>query len=194
MKGCLLIVLGAIVGAVALSLFLAFWPVSSKSGYGKTASSPDVEVTIYEPYLNRLADESLDQDLKGKVSATSVDIKPGNKVIVSLETRLSDVDLGTGLLGTVASALEKVKKGAITLRISLRASVAGGKLQFRVEEIRIGKLPVQRRLLVGPLGSVISSMEQQINGEINARLKGASFTPVGIESDEDSLTVYLDGD
>ncbi len=194
MKGCLLIVLGAIVGAVALSLFLAFWPVSSKSGYGKTASSPDVEVTIYEPYLNRLADESLDQDLKGKVSATSVDIKPGNKVIVSLETRLSDVDLGTGLLGTAASALEKVKKGPITLRISLRASVAGGNLQFRVEEIRIGKLPVQRRLLVGPLGSVISSMEQQMNGEINARLKGASFTPVGIESDEDSLTVYLDGD
>ncbi len=193
MKGCLLIVLGAFLGVVALFLFLTLSPASVKRSNGRTTGSPDMKVTLYEPYINRLAVESLNQNLAGKVSAIAVDVRPGSKVIVSMKVDISSADTGTGLLGAVASVLGKVKKGAVDLQVLLKASISGGKLRFRVEEIKIGNLPVQRKLLVGPLGAMVSSVEQRMNGEINARLQETHLTPIGVESDDGSLTVYLKG-
>ncbi len=193
MKSLLLIVVGAIIGAAALFLFLSLSPASSKSGNTKAMGTADVKVTIYEPYLNKLASRAMQQKLTGQVSAMSLDVKPGNTIIVSLKANLSGIDAGSGMLGTMMHMFEKAKKGPITLRLVLRASVAGGQLRFRVEEIKLGKLPVQRKMLVGPLGAMVSSVEQQMNGEVNARLRGTEFTPIGVDSDEGSLTVYFRG-
>jgi len=100
-----LIVLGALLGAVALFLFLTFSPASVKGSNGRVAGSPDMKVTIYEHYINRLATESLGQKLAGKVSAIAVDVRPGSKVAVSMKANISAADMGTGLLGAVASVL-----------------------------------------------------------------------------------------
>ncbi len=188
MKTCLGRLLWMILGAVgAVVLLVALFVVVPSLGnhepsarYSPATShgtQPDVTLTISEAYLNRRVAEVARQAGNSAVTDVVLDLKPGNKVLISLATQVEIVGL----------ALNP------TVDLDIRVGIADGTLSYRLESIKIGKVPIARLLLPGPLKASVEAAEQELARATQEQFNKAHFRPVSVKTTEQSIILELQG-
>ncbi len=183
MKGCLgrlfWMFLGLILGiALLVGVFVL---IPSLKGNETTLSrppspvEPDVTLTISETYLNRKVAEVVHQSAPSAITNVVVDLQPGEKVLVSLSTRVKI--MGVALNPTVV--------------LDIRVAVVDGTLQYRLEDIKVGKVPISRALLPGPIKSAVVATEKELARSTQEQFDKARFRPIEITTTGQALILKL---
>jgi len=191
MKSCLLVLLGIAIGVIGIVILLVAMRPRTQGSGKITAGAPDVEVKVYEPYLNRQLSDVLSHQFSNYVESSSLDVKPHRTILVTIQAKIPK-DLGSkGIVGSILGIVTQVQGGKVTVQLDSSVSVSGGRLSIKVESIKLGRLPVQRSMLAGPLGQMLEAAENEINTQLNSRVEQTGLVPTRVESDEQSLTIYL---
>ena len=183
MKGCLGKFLWMIIGAVGVFVLLTLLfvvipslgkstPVASRSQH---VGEPDVVLTISEAYLNRKVAEVVRERAGSAVTDVRVDLQPGNRALVTLYTTVEIV--GVALNPQVD--------------LDVRVGITDHTLQYRIESIKIAKVPVARSLLPGPLKAGIEAVEEEMMRATREEFGKAHFYPVSVKTTDQSLILGL---
>ncbi len=191
MKGCLLVLIGIAVGVVGIVILLVAMKPRLQTPKKVAPGVPDVEVKVYEPYLNRQLSDVLSRQFSNYVESSSLDVKPHRTILVTIQAKIPKGLGSKGIVGSILGIVSQVQGGKVMVQLDSSVSVSGDRLLVKVESIKLGRLPVQRGMLAGPLGQMLGAAEKEIDSQLNSRIKQTGLVPTGVESDEQSLTIYL---
>ena len=135
----------------------------------------DIEVRVSEDYLSRFA-SLMARERYSSIHDMELDVQPENQaqIRVSAQVYIGDRPF---LLG-------------VAMDTSLAVQAEG--LRLSVDSIRVlGGLDIPVESLPGPLRAIIDDVQVAINSEINQLLLANGLVPVGISTDDRTVTVAL---
>lgn len=186
MKTCLgrllWMLLGVVVGVLLLVGIFVVAPSLGRDEphFPRTVSpartgQPDLTLTISEAYLNRKVAEVSRQAGEGAVTDVTVDLKPGERALVSLSTQIE-------IAGVALNP---------TVDLDIRVAVVDGALVYRLESIKVGRVPIARALLPGPLKAGVEAAEEEMSRATQDQFNKAHFQPIRVTTTEQSLVLEL---
>lgn len=163
MKGCFLLIVGAVFGAVILVMVQAF--VTKPSPLPAAASSnADLIILFRNEFLTRTLKAQLGQVGNGMNF---------DRVVVQ-----GEADQTLVLVGTASTRAVSV---SVPIRITLRPSVSNNRIGIQVVRAELGALTLP--------GQLFSQIEGPINDQINTSLASASYRIVNVSTTVDGLVV-----
>ncbi len=183
MKGCLGKLLWMVIGStgvlvLAVGLFIVIPSLGENQHVAlrsQQSSEPDVVLTISETYLNRKVAEVAKETAGNVVANVSVDLRTGEQVQVSLYTTVK-------IIGVALNP---------KVNLDIRVGVENRTLYYRLESIKIAKVPVARALLPGPLKASVEAVEQEMMRVTREEFGRTHFYPVSVKTTDQALILGL---
>jgi hypothetical protein len=141
------------------------------------AASPragDVTILIQESYLGRMATE-LAREQDPMIGTVLVDVQPAEQV-----------DMTVGLqVKVLAQTLD------LQARLMSAVRIDNGSLRFDLQQIGFSGLDIPLDVLPGSLQATLEKMVADVNDRANAMLTENGLVPLGVTTDDSSITVSL---
>jgi hypothetical protein len=153
MRGCLILIVGMVVGAGAMALA---WP-STPAG-STVPQGADVHVSLGNAYLTRI--------VQARLSSTGI------VSIRGVQVRSAPPDL-------VVRANAGIGPFSAPISVELQPLVVGGDIQVRIIETQVGVVPIPSALTGLVTGSINGSLHHTLG--TNAVVTGVTTTPRGLD-------------
>ena len=154
-----------------LALFLATRPIPVPVE-ATEPSTQDLVVSLDEAYLTRIATVSAESD-DPVIQRVIVDVKPESRMDITIQA----------LVEVIGLEFSPSIQGVGFLEVN------NGQLSFVLQKIQLGGIGVKRSTLPSPLLRSIEEMEASFNEQMNQAFVEGDLTPVGVSSDESSITI-----
>ncbi len=163
MRGCLLLIIGIVIGAVAA---VAAQALITPPPAVPPPSPTDSDMVIL--FRNELFSRALQAEIGQSAAASalqglSVQAQEGQTVVVA----------GTGVVGGTGIKLP--------FRVTLRPSVVQNRVRLQIAQAQVGMLKLP--------GSIFSSIQDTINQEIDQALAGQQYQITGVGTTSDGVVV-----
>jgi hypothetical protein len=177
MKYCILGVLGGVVAsAVVLAAVVAVLVSRPVRGLPQAASPPtgDVTVLIQESYLGRVATE-LAREQEPMIQTVVVDVQPGARVDMTLGLQVTVLGQTLDLQARLINAVQ----------------VEDARLRFDLQKTEFAGLDIPLDSLPQSLSATLQTTITDVNDRANRMLTENGLVPLGVTTDDSSITVSL---
>lgn len=167
------VVLAVLGGAIVLAMF-ATRPLPKPAQPAEPGASGDLVVTVKEGYLSALATKWARSE-EESIQAIVVDVLPGGRVDTILSVRMRMLNMNVGL----------------QMKLTSSVGVEEERLRFSLLNLSFVGMRVPLELLPASLRTRIESMETEMNQRMNSSLLENGLVPIGISTDQTSITVEM---
>jgi len=167
---------GVIATAVLAALAIVVLVSRPVAQLPKAAAAPagDIAVSVQEGYLGTLATQ-LAREQEPMIQQVAVDVRPEARVDMTLGIQVTilgqELDLQVQLVNTVR--------------------VDDARLRFDVQKVEFAGLDIPLDLLPQSLRTTLEATVADVNARVNQMLEGTGLEPLGVTTDDSSLTISL---